>query len=183
MRRLLLPVLLGCAALASACGGQPATPTATLAVITATAPPEATAEVTESIALLQTVVLPPPGELGYVSTEGTPRAPRQPLQFDHVQLELRDVGGAYSLIDVYSDGRITRDGQERTLTVEALDALRSALDIIDFYNIEGVYTASAQTGTRFALTVEGPRGSRTLLADDSASPQQLLDVFALMMAL
>jgi hypothetical protein len=186
MRRVLLPLMLCCAALAAACGGPPATatPTPTRIVATETPPlPEVTAEVTQPLTALQTVVLPAPGELTYLNTEGTPPAPRQPLQFDHVQLEIRDGSGAIILIDVFADGRIVRDGAERTLSVEALDALRSALDIINFYEIEGVYTANAPGSTRYALTVEGPRGSRTLLADDSATPRELLDVFTLIMDL
>ncbi len=183
MRFACLLILSACFFLA-ACGGAAPEPTQPPdSTESSSFDPESTPS--ELGVIAQTIAVPPPGQISYMDTSGTPGV-RQPLQFDVVQLEIRPAGSAEStIINLSSDGTVLRDGQPVQVDPASIEVLRGLLDQINFYDIQGVFVGEGGTtqGNRYFLTVSGSSGSRMITADDQYTPSELLAIITLIQSL
>jgi hypothetical protein len=188
MRRIMLGSELACGVLVAlaACSPAPApTSTATPVPPTSTVIPAGTPVPLAEIA--QTVVIPAPGQLGYIDTSGTP-PPLTPIVFtlDQIQFEVIDnSNGERSLIDIFADGSVTRDGSAYTADPAQVQALIDQLEAIRIYDVQGIFTGSNTSAgpVSYYLTVSGPLGSRSIATQDGFIPPELQAVFDAILAI
>lgn len=199
MRRM-IPALLAAALLLAACNGQPAPPPPTLASDpgapapatptpeTETAAESPAAQVEEATPLPPlNITAPPPGVVVTAAfTDEPPDTSSIPLARVIFQ---RSGGpsGAELVIDIFGNGTGLRDGRAISVTPEQLAALDAAIRAVDFFNIQGIFTVPGGPGTdqyAYRLSVELEDGTaRSLNAQDGYTPQNLLELFALMSTL
>jgi hypothetical protein len=186
MTRKLNGMLITALALLLAACGAPAQPTPT---ITPTPIPSATPEPTATIAPVvlhartQDVILP-----GTLEVRANPAGTLTPApEFTFTQLDFAQTGGvtgATLAISVTGDGVMNYNGVESTLSPEKLEALRAALEAINFFGLQGGFTGIGSSDAySYTLTVESAAGSRTLRATEGYIPDQLQSLFDLIMDL
>jgi hypothetical protein len=173
--------------LVSACAGGGGVPTLapTLPADAAENTPEAAEEAdSEGIADVQLTLAPPiPGTL--VVAAPTVGEPTIVLEFDDL-LFTRSGGlvGQPITITVLRDGTVTRNGVSSTITPEQVEQIRSRLDRINFFQLQGIFTGGASSDVfSYSLTVNGNLGSRTIYAEDGRIPPELIELFTLLAGL
>jgi hypothetical protein len=185
-------LLLVAALILSACGGNTPAPTNTVppaptaAADAETPTPDPTLFVTATTSpneiLAQTVTVPVPGTLAVPGGFGLNRD----FSFDTISFTQSQVQGSTSLtIMLQNDGTVTRDGVVSQATPEQIQTLTQMLGQMNFYAMQGQFTgADAGTSTfSYSLTISGSEGSRTIYAQDSLTPPELMDVFELLQTL
>lgn len=125
------------------------------------------------------VVIPLPGEIVLAAVTEAPEEAAAP--FDYI-LYTQDGGPANVsiTIEVYSDGRVVRNGESRTVSPQSIAALDQKIKDINFFNIQGIFTTAgaSQDIYRYTITVEGGLGSKMIRAQDGYTPQPLLELFS-----
>lgn len=176
---------------AAACTGQATpTPTATTPPPTETAPevtaPPDSAEVLATTAAENQVVVTPVevGTLSVADNSGTPNYTPAPLDFDSVVFaRYGGITGERVIVRLYSDGRMTIDDVEYQVSPGEVEAIRAALDQLQFYDVRGTFTGpSAQPDAyQYSIGVSGSRGAKTITMQEGYIPPELqvvVDQFA-----
>jgi hypothetical protein len=125
--------------------------------------------------------MPPPGQI--ISTATTPD-PDAGLIFDVIRY--RQTGGGETLeIEVRSDGTVTRNGATSTITQDQIIFIDNLLDQMNYYGIQGVFTAPGTSPDvfRYRITVDRAGSSMTIDAHDGFVPPELRELFVLLSGL
>lgn len=137
---------------------------------------ELTAESTQPL-LVDDITMPPPGTL---VTAAVTEDPRAGIPFDSIIFE--QSGGITAttvVVEVYSDGRVVRDGVESTISAEQVAALDSLIKSMNFFDLQGQFAMPGQNEDiyYYKITVEQAGSSRTINAQDGYTPDPLMDLF------
>ncbi|NWF69631.1 MAG: hypothetical protein HXY40_11150 [Chloroflexi bacterium] len=126
-----------------------------------------------------TIVPPQPGVLATVPATEDPEAA---LVFDSLNFVVTG-GGTTTIIDIFSDGRVLRDGVEYRITPEEVTAIDDMLDAVNFFNLQGTFvSAGGQPGAyQYSLSVERAGSVVTLNAEDGLVPRELQELFSLLL--
>ncbi len=140
---------------------------------------EATAEVTADPLEQAGVVLPPAGTLVAPATEDPNPNSGQP--FDVITFE--QSGGPNNInlvIQVFSDGRVVRDGNTSTISAEQVAMLDTMLKQLNFFGLQGQFAVPGASSDVYSyrITVDQDGGSRTINAQDGYTPTELLELFS-----
>lgn len=161
------------AVLLAACGTAAPTPTAT-----PPPSPETEAAPTNEIGVLSlTIEVPQTGTL-VRSGSNAPDGGRPAIVFSTVTLvRTGGIAGQTLTVIVRSDGTLTRDEAQGTVSEDTLEAINRQLNAIDFYSVQGVFTGEPQPDAyTYYLTVESQIGSRTITMQDGLTPPELTDL-------
>lgn len=142
---------------------------------------EQTAELTEAAAVLD-ITMPPPGTLVAAVTQDL----NPDIQFDSILFEQSGgLSGAKLVVEVYSDGRVIRDGTASTITPQQVAELNAMLNAVNFFGLQGqfVMPGTDEDAYYFKMTVESQGGSRTINAQDGYTPDDLMAIFNYVSAL
>ncbi len=165
--------------LLAACGGSPA-PTATPEP--PTPEPATTAEtgaanpfgdLSATPAALPGTFIPASG-----ATIESPNA--EPFRFDSlVFTQTGGLSGVDVRVELRGDGTLIRNGATTSISAEEVQRVTDMLAAIDFYRFQGIFVGSGASpdAYRYTLTVDGPLGSRTVMAEDGLTPMELLFIF------
>lgn len=176
----------------AACGGSP-TPTPTLSVPTATpglpTQPAGAGEMlpTSQFNELQvTVAVAQPGTPIPAAGSTIEPVSSQPFQFDRVLFT--QTGGLAALnlqIEVFSDGRVVRDGAQSQTSSDVVANIASLIDTFDFFRVSGQFmgTGAAADAYTYSLTVESGGSSRTIMSQDGFTPPALFAIYDALRAL
>ncbi|MDZ4765266.1 MAG: protealysin inhibitor emfourin [Chloroflexota bacterium] len=186
-RRLPLLILFTLCALLAACGTPPA-PTATRPSPTQTPPPsntpEATATIPPNVLQARTSDAPAPGTLVVRGIGNTQTAPA-PFTFDTVVFIMSGgITGATLNITLDGEGNVTRNAITSVATPEQVEAIRAALEAINFFGLQGQFAGITASDTySYEITVEGSQGSRGFRATEGLIPPELQAIFDLLVPL
>jgi hypothetical protein len=197
MRRNLCVILIGAVFLA-ACGGNTPAPTvdsssaptveATTAsagstpIVTETQPPLATIEQQQRAFETDEASLPIPGTLD-ASTNPDPEAG---LVFDDIQLERTGgIAGQTLTIEVRGDGTFTRDGAAGTISPDQVTMIDNLLDQMNFFGLQGVFTAPGTSADVYTYTVTVNRAgsARMIRAQDGLIPPEMIELLSMLSSL
>lgn len=156
------------------------------------APEEVTPGPTPGAPNPQTTALAPPvGVLGgAVETEeadADPEGPDTRTGFDY--LVFIQEGGPtdlYLQIEVYSDGRVIRDGAETRASAPDIAAIAGMLDAMDFFGMQNTFlsgTGLQEGDYRYRLAVVQGTRERAISAQDGYMPPELIEVLSAIRAL
>lgn len=169
--------------LAACTGGGDQSPTLapTLPPQAETTPEEPTLEPIPASDVQLTLAAPIPGTL--VVAAPTVGEPTIVLEF--TDLTFTRSGGLVGqpiTVVVNADGSILRNGTASTITPDQVEAIRSRLDRINFFQLQGIFTSAGNSADIFtySITVNGNMGSRTIFAQDGLIPPELIDLFTLL---
>ncbi len=176
----------------AACGGSPTpTPTSAPTATTVGLPtqPSAAGDIlpTSQFNDLQvTLAVAQPGTPIAASGSTIEPVNNQPFQFNRVLFTQTGGLAAVNLqIELFSDGRLVRDGAQTQTTPEVVASIASLIDTFDFFRVSGQFIgtgASADTFT-YSLTVETAGSSRTIMSQDGYTPPALFAIYDAMRAL
>jgi hypothetical protein len=182
-----LMILAALALFAAACQSAPEA-TATSAATTAPNPPtteagtDSTAEVSPEVQttvspVVIDITVPPPGTL--VSAAAT-QDPLAQTGFTSIIYEQKQGStGTPLTVEVYSDGRVVRDGVASTISAEQVAAIDAALRAVNFFGLQGQFIVP---GTNediyyYTITVDVDGSSRMIRAQDGYTPDELMALF------
>jgi hypothetical protein len=119
---------------------------------------------------------------------GTIIAPTTPdpdagLIFDTILLERTGgLAGIPLTVEVKSDGTVTRDGVTSTISPDQVAFLDNLLDQLNFFGLQGVFTAPGTSADtyHYAVTVERAGSSRTIRAEDGFLPSEMIQLLSLL---
>lgn len=167
----------------TACNSQP-TPTPTPS--NTPPPPTLAPEVLQAtdVSVVQTFAVPAPGTMVQNAIRYTPgfdpRFTFDVLFFQQTSSET----GAQTVIELQSNGTITRDGRTGTLDAATVQQINSLLNQLDFYGLEGIFVGSENPAAyRYYLRVDSARGSRSIDAQDGFTPAEMQSLFTLLLTL
>jgi hypothetical protein len=185
MKRLfLLGMLLGVALVAAACGGGPSAPAAT------SVPAEATAEAAPTLFIVTRAApieipeggLEIPGVGTLVASETEDPYFGQP--FTKIAL-VTTKGTAESRVEIIlnGDGTYTRNGTAGVLSATRVEAIRTALDELNFFGLQGTMLGPGGGGNeaaaQYGLSIERGGFARSIVSMDGYMPQQYLEFVGL----
>lgn len=150
--------------------------------ISADATPEISAASTEDPLVAANIALPLPGTVQAPATE---EVFVMEGHFDSIIFE--QSGGPNNMnlvIEVYGDGRVVRDGVASTISEGQITELDSMLTAMNFFGLQGQFTVPGADADiyRYRITVEQQGGSRTINTQDGYTPQELLQLYAVLSA-
>lgn len=184
-------VLCLCVSLLAACGGnqtvlptvaQVEQPTAAAPTTEATAAPTVAAPTAQAGVATDQVLLPAPGTLVGAATED----PNASQLFDSLLfVRTGGIAGQMLTIQLLGNGTLSRDGVVSQVAADQVMAIVAALDKLNFFGLDGVFTASGSSADtyHYQLTVERLGDSRTLNAQDGFIPPEMGQLFARISAL
>jgi hypothetical protein len=198
MRRNLCVILMGAVFLAACGGGTTSAPTADTSsastvqataasvgetpIVAATQPALATVEQQQRAFETDEAPLPVPGTMSAPTTPD----PEAGLIFDDIQLERTGgIAGQTLTIQVRSDGTFTRDGVAGTITPDQVTMIDNLLDQMNFFGLQGVFTAPG-TGAdvyNYEVTVNRAGSARTIKAQDGFIPPEMIQLLSLLSSL
>ncbi len=183
-------LIITCAVFLAACGGNN---TATPAPVAQQSVPTTSAESTplpivptigprEYSDGTEEVQLPVPGTIIPPATQD----PEAGKLFDSVALNrMGGIAGKELNVMVTSDGSVTRDGVNSSITPDQVKQLSDMLDQMGFFGMQGVFQAPGTSADIFTyrVTVERSGNSRTVTAQDGYIPPQLADLLQVLLEL
>jgi hypothetical protein len=187
MKRLfLLGMLLGVAILVAACGGGDA-PTAPAAT---SAPAEGTAEAEPTLFIVTRAApieipeggLEVPGVGTLVASETEDPYFGQP--FTKITL-VTSKGTAETRVEIVlnGDGTYTRNGTQGVLSATRVEAIRTALDELNFFGLQGTMLGPGgggnESAAQYGLTIDRGGFSRSIVSMDGYMPQEYLQFVGL----
>jgi hypothetical protein len=119
------------------------------------------------------ITIPPPGTSIAPVTED----PEATAVFDAVFLE--QTGGFTGIplsVQVFSDGRLVRDGVEGSVTAEQVAQIDTIIKEINFFGIQGQFEPAGTNPDAYSykISVDRAGASRTINAQDGYTPDDLL---------
>jgi hypothetical protein len=105
------------------------------------------------------------------------------LIFDIILLERTGgLAGIPLTIEVKGDGTVTRDGVASTISPDQVTFLDNLLDQLNFFGLQGVFTAPGTSADtyHYAVTVERAGSSRTIRAEDGFLPSEMIQLLSLL---
>jgi hypothetical protein len=154
-----------------------APPTATLAQPTT---PEPRAYDTQEASALNAVPLP--GTLVKSATEDVSAN----VMFDSLALiRTGGITGKTLTIQIFSDGTLDRDGQKIALTPDQMKQINDQLNKLNFFGLQGVFTAPGTKPDIFHYNISVERGgeARAIDAEDGFIPRELQSLIDLILQL
>ncbi len=115
--------------------------------------------------------LPVPGTIIAVTED-----PNAGLVFDSLTMERTGgIAGELLTVQVLSNGSVFRNGSASTISGDQVMEIDSMLDQMNFFRMQGVFTAPGAGAELFtyAITVERAGASRTVTAQDGLIPPEL----------
>ncbi len=190
--RYALSCILLCAALLSGCQNTPeatSAPSPTQETVQSvpdegsTPPPETTLEVsgdaTEDPLVAAGVTLPLPGTLLAPATED----PDAGVLFDSIlYYQAREANNETLTVEVYSDGRVVRNGATSSISQEQVMMLQQMLEDMRFFGMQGTFTAPGRNDDiyYYQVTVERDGAANSIAAQDGYTPPELLELFGVL---
>ena len=182
-------LIIPCAVLLAACGGNAASTATPVPAIQQTAP---TTSATDSA--LPSEIAPTKGPREYSTEEvqlpepGTivPPATQDPdvgKLFDSVALNRSGgIAGQELNVELTSDGTVTRDGVKSTAPADQVKTISNMLDQMGFFGMKGVFQAPGTSADIYTynLTVQRNGTSRTVTAQDGYIPPALADLLQIL---
>ena len=178
-------LIITCAALLAACGGNN---TATPAPVAQQSAPTTNANATPSqIAATQSpreysteeVQLPQPGTIIPPATQD----PDAGKLFDSVALNRSGgITGQELNIEIKSDGTLIRDGATSKATADQVKQISDALDQMGIFGMQGIFQAPGTSADMYTyrITVERSGSSKTITAQEGFIPPQLSDLIQML---
>ena len=149
---------------------------ATQAAVPTSAPQQRAYESTDEAATR--FEMPIPGTL----IPGAPD-PNAGLVFDTIHFERTGgISGQPLIIDIKSDGTVTRDGVPSTISPDQVTLIDAILDQINFFGIQGIFEAPGTSADTYQYTVMVSRAGSSLMirAEDGFTPPELLNFISLL---
>lgn len=143
------------------------------------------AQETPTVSALQQAIalLPPPGTMQVpVTEEPDPNATPVPF-FNITYTETGGLSNTELLVDIFSDGRVIRNGTETSIPPETIAQLNQAIHDLNFFAIQGQFTmpGAGLDVYNYNVRVELQDGrARSLDAQDRVTPPELLRLFSLL---
>lgn len=186
-----IPLLLICALLLAACGGD-AGPSETVDTTgtDTTAPADSGSGETAAPFVVVTLAPPdpdalpvaPPGTLVASATED----PNADLPFDRILLTRYSgpEGAEVIFIELFGDGTYTRNEESGTISAERVQRINDLIREINFFGMQGTLLGpSAETEDyRYRLTIERGPDDRSLTAQDGFYPREFQRLLAEVMS-
>lgn len=178
---------------AAACTSEP-TPTATPVTppptdipAEVTTPPDAAIQLATQAASNQIIITPPPvGTVRIDDHSGTPNYTPVPFDFQMVTFTRSGgITGELIIMRLYSDGRLQINDAESRLDPAQVEAVRAALDQVQFFDIQGTFTGpdSLPDAYQYSLGVLGSRGAVTISLQDGYIPPELQPIIEMFVQL
>ncbi len=129
-----------------------------------------------------TDAIPVPGTL---ATDAQPNPDAGKIFDDLTFTRTGGITGQAINITLTGAGVLTRDGKTSQVSSDQVKQISDALDKLDFFGLDGVFTAPGTSADayHYSLTVDRNGNSRTINAEDGFIPTPMVQVFGLISAL
>ena len=134
---------------------------------------------TQTPASESALIIAAPGTL--VASETEDPDPRGPFDYIYMQTQ----GGRENttvIIEIYSDGRVTRDGMEgRSISPDQIAGLNEAINALNFFGMQGTLLGPSGSEDTYTYRVSIQRGTqaRTVNAQDGYMPDEFIQLLGL----